>query len=71
MEVTYDEGADATYIYLRDPSSRKGTVQSLPVADAPGMVFLDFDIDGCLFGVEVLDASKVLPPELIATATRR
>jgi uncharacterized protein YuzE len=71
VEVTYDEEADAAYIYVRDPNARKGTVQSLSVADAPGMIVLDFDTDGCLFGVEVLDASKLLPPELLATATRR
>ena len=71
MEVTYDQETDAAYIYLRDPEARKGPVRSLPVAEAPGMMGLDFDTDGCLFGVEVLDASKLLLPELLDTATRR
>jgi uncharacterized protein YuzE len=69
VRVTYDQEVDAAYIYLRDPEARKGTVKSLPVAEAPGMIVLDFDVDGCLFGIEVLDASKLLPPELLDTAT--
>jgi uncharacterized protein YuzE len=69
--VTYDPEVDAAYVYLRDPEVRKGTVTSLPVEGAPGMIVLDFDTDGCLFGVEVLDASKLLPPELLETAQRR
>ena len=67
MQVTYDQDADAAYIYVRDPEARKGTVKSLPVADAPGMIVLDFDVDGCLVGLEVLDASKLLPRELLDT----
>ncbi len=39
---------DAAYVYLPDPA-------------APAMIVLDFDVHGCLFGVNVLDASKLLP----------
>lgn len=65
MRVSYDPEADAAYIYLRDPEARQGTVRSLPVQDAPGMIVLDFDTDGRLFGIEVLDASRLVPPELL------
>ncbi len=41
-------GMDAAYVYLPDPA-------------APAMIVLDFDVHGCLFGVNVLDASKLLP----------
>jgi uncharacterized protein YuzE len=71
VRVTYDQDADAAYIYVRASEAHTGTVRSLPVADAPGIIVLDFDGDGYLFGVEVLDASKLLPPELLDTATRR
>jgi uncharacterized protein YuzE len=71
MRVTYDPEVDAAYLYLREPETRKGTVTSLPVAGAPGTIVLDFDTDGCLFGVEVLDASKLLPSELLEAAERR
>jgi hypothetical protein len=28
------------------------------VQNAPGTTVLDFDVDGCIFGIEVLDESK-------------
>jgi uncharacterized protein YuzE len=65
MRVTYDPEANAAYIYIREPEARQGTVTSLPVDGAPGMIVLDFDTDGRLFGVEVLDASRLLPQELL------
>lgn len=67
MRVEYDPEVDAAYIYISDPEARQGTVTSLPVEGAPGMIVLDFDTDGRLFGVEVLDASKLLPQELLAS----
>jgi uncharacterized protein YuzE len=70
VRVTYDQEANAAYIYVREPEARKGTVTSIPVDEAPGMIVLDFDVDGCLFGVEVLDASKLVPSEVLAAATR-
>jgi uncharacterized protein YuzE len=35
------------------------------------MINLDFDDEGKLIGVEVLDASKLLPPEALPPATGR
>ena len=64
--MSYDSEADAAYIYVRDAESRQGTVRSVPVQDAPGMIVLDFDTDGRLFGIEVLDASRLLPAELLS-----
>ena len=63
--MTIDGVADAAYIYLREPDAQKGALESVPVEDAPGMIVLDFDSDGCLFGIEVLPASRLLPPELM------
>ena len=65
MHLSYDRETDAEYIYVREPGDRKGTVESIPVDDAPGVVVVDFDTDGCLFGIEVLDASRFLPAELL------
>ena len=65
MHVSYDRESDAAYIYIRDPGDRKGTVESIPLDDAPGIVVVDFDTDGCLFGIEVVDASKFLPAQLL------
>ena len=68
MRVTYDPEVDAAYIYVREAEARLGTVKSVPVPDAPGMIVLDFDTDGRLFGIEVLDASQLLPSELLTPA---
>jgi uncharacterized protein YuzE len=57
VHVSYDGEADAAYIYVREPELRKGTVKTVSVQDAPGMIALDFDTEGCLFGIEVLDAT--------------
>jgi uncharacterized protein YuzE len=70
VRVTYIPEVDAAYVYLRESEARKGTVTSLPVKGAPGMIVPDLDTDGCLFGVEVLDASKLLPPALEAAQRR-
>ena len=43
VRVTYDPEVDAAYVYLREPEARHGTVTSLPVENAPGMIVLDFD----------------------------
>jgi uncharacterized protein YuzE len=65
VRVSYDSEADAAYIYVRDAEARLGPVRSVPVPDVPGMIVLDFDTDGRLFGIEVLDASRLLPAELL------
>ncbi len=51
MRIEYSKGVDALYIHLRDA----------PVAESRDIqegVTLDFDADGRLIGLEVLDASE-------------
>jgi uncharacterized protein YuzE len=36
-----------------------------------GMIHLDFDDDGRLVGVEVMDADKMLSPEILAEADQK
>ena len=53
MRIEYSKGVDALYIHLRDA----------PVAESRDIqegVTLDFDADGRLIGLEVLDASERL-----------
>jgi uncharacterized protein YuzE len=71
MRVRYDPEADAAYIYLRE--IEPGGVDDTYMADpevATDMINLDFDRDGRLIGIEVLSASRQLPPELIARRSR-
>ena len=69
MRVSYDEEADAAYIYLRE--IRPGEAEYTHVVEFEGqkdMVNLDFDRDGRLIGVEVLSASRQLPPQVLTIA---
>ncbi|UFN49136.1 DUF2283 domain-containing protein [Roseomonas sp. OT10] len=55
--TTYDPAADALYVSLA-PIAPGAVAETREVA--PG-VFLDFDAEGKLLGMEVLDASARLP----------
>jgi uncharacterized protein YuzE len=67
LRVTYDEEANAAYIYLVPEIERGGVAGTVPVdgGDDPWMVNLDLDSDGRIIGLEVLDASRRLPAALL------
>lgn len=63
MRVTYDALVDAAYIYLEDapqPGSAVTTL-SLDPREVNGEVNIDLDSEGRIIGIEVLDASRLLP----------
>jgi uncharacterized protein YuzE len=70
MKVTYDATVDAAYIQLVDEIGAGGVTNTYPCdpGEVVGMINLDFDSAGRLVGVEVLDASKLLPPEILKSA---
>ncbi|WHP16204.1 DUF2283 domain-containing protein [Cellulomonas sp. ES6] len=70
MRVTYDAGVDAAYIYLAAEVRAGGVARTVPVdpRETDGMINLDFDAEGRLVGIEVLDASRFLSPDLLALA---
>ena len=70
MQTTYDPEADAAYIMLVPEIADGRSVRNEEIQTAGGSVILDFDVDGVLLGVEVLGASAVLDPALIASAVR-
>lgn len=55
MRVEYDSARDLLYVWLSVPGTRAARTETL----APG-VHADFDAQGKLIGLEVLDASQVL-----------
>jgi len=61
MRIIYDRSVDAAYIYLTDikPGGAKKTYLCDP--RKAGEINLDFDGNGRLLGIEILDASKKLP----------
>jgi uncharacterized protein YuzE len=60
----------AAYISFREiePGGAAYTYPARPEIETD-MINLDFDRDGRLIGIEVLSASRHLPPELLADAT--
>lgn len=72
MRITYDTQSDAAYIRIGGPIVDGQATQQLHSIQTPGgkgEIILDFDDTGYLLGVEVLFASSVLAPEVLASST--
>lgn len=67
--MTYGRDADAVYIQLEDEiGATYGGVAHTYACDpieVGGQINLDFDADSRLLGIEVLDASVMLPAEFL------
>ncbi|WAZ26819.1 DUF2283 domain-containing protein [Streptomyces cinnabarinus] len=72
LRVTYDKTANAAYVYLTDPQVRTKSSRMYPCepVEVGGMINLDFDEQGRLIGIEVLDASSKLPEYLLESSER-
>lgn len=70
MKIEYDKKVDAAYISLHDDISSDvfGYTYPCDPLEVHGEISLDFDKNGKLIGIEVMDASKKLPEELLRTA---
>lgn len=72
MKITYSKKADAVYIYLISNEEIKPmwVKKTYPcdTVEVNGMINLDFDNDGKLGGIEILDASKKLSKEILDMA---
>ena len=67
MRVTYDRASNAVYIYLKERSQECKVAKTYlcdPI-EVNGQINLDFDGNNVLIGIEVLDADKMLPEELL------
>ena len=69
MRITYDPAADAVYIHLTGQPLTAGrtTLQAPTPAGTSGFIALDWK-DGRLVGIEILDASTRLHPDLLDQA---
>ena len=69
MRVAYDAHADAAYISLGEGIPAGGVARTVAVdpREIDGMIHLDFDREGRLVGIEVLDASRLLDPRLLTS----
>jgi uncharacterized protein YuzE len=68
VRITYDENADAAYIYLVDRELEPGR-ETIHLDTHDTSICLDFKNDQ-LVGIEILDASVLLPLDLLARAER-
>jgi uncharacterized protein YuzE len=64
--MTYDDEADAAYVYLQSPTVTQPSVARTVTVNAD--INLDFDDEGRLVGIEVLGAAN-LHPALLAEVT--
>lgn len=73
MRIEYDAQVDAAYIYLVEQISAGAVAKTYPCdpLQVNGEINLDFDADGRLLGIEVLDASRFLPKQLLEDASVR
>ena len=70
MRIRYDSSADAAYIEIAGEIGLRGIASTYlcDPREVQGMINLDFDADGHLVGIEVMGASKRLPPEALQAA---
>ncbi|MBM4116986.1 DUF2283 domain-containing protein [bacterium] len=70
MRITYDPKTDAAYIYLEDKIGPSGVARTYPCdpKGVNGQINLDFDSEGRLLGIEILDARRKLPEDLLRSA---
>lgn len=71
MRITYDPEADAAYIYVVPHIGAGQAAQQVSGITAPNgtsELNIDFDVDGMLLGLEVLDASQCLSAAVLASA---
>lgn len=72
IDITYDAVANAAYIHLTRAGEHPRSARMYPCDPVAvnGMINLDFDADGVLIGVEVLDARSKLPRHVLDAARR-
>jgi uncharacterized protein YuzE len=67
MRIKYDADTDAAYLYLSSPGHSGAAVRTVPVdpREIDGEIYLDFDAEGHLIGIESQDASRFLDPTVL------
>ena len=72
MRMTFDRSADAAFIYLAD-ETLAGAIERTEVCDVEfngAAIILAIGVDGRLFGIEILGATKIIDPAVLEAAGR-
>ena len=70
IKISYDSQVDAAYFAIKQ--SGPGEVvktYTCDIEEVGGIINLDFDKGGRLVGIEILDATALLPPNFIFSAS--
>lgn len=70
VRITYDQDADAAYVYFEDRIADGSVEQTVPsgIDLDRALIAFDFNVDGKLVGIEILGASRILTREALAVA---
>lgn len=70
MRLTYDDEANAAYLYIGHTVAAGAAARTLMVepGDMEDLIHLDFDEAGHLLGIEILDAQRLLPAAVLREA---
>ncbi|MEN6634008.1 MAG: DUF2283 domain-containing protein [Candidatus Polarisedimenticolia bacterium] len=72
MKIVYHPSTNSAMIYLTEiPPGAVARMYACDPREVGGMINLDFDKDGRLLGIEVLDARGKLPHDALAKAEVR
>lgn len=67
MKIDIDKEADAAYIYVK---SHIGAGEVAKTIEVNGDIILDFDEEGKLIGIEILNASQNLTKDFLSSVVR-
>lgn len=72
IKITYEKFTDMAYIYLKDPiePGESATTYEVDAKELKHSIILDIDKDGRLLGIEVFEASSMLPQALLNQAEK-
>jgi uncharacterized protein YuzE len=70
MRILYDRQTDTAYLLLSDDTEKSRTHSCDPL-EVNGEINLDFGPGGELIGLEVQQARRMLPGDLLATAEKK
>jgi uncharacterized protein YuzE len=68
MRITFDKNANAVEIQLTKDRDYSNFVYPCDPREIGGMINLDFNKEGKLIGIEIMDATKFVPKEILDNA---